>query len=259
MIVPKKMTRQGYTKLAILLLIWLFVGVMSFNGNWAWGLSKAEASDTQTLGDLEIGDRVVDRTWLWEYRSNSRYRYVGGDNKKPVIWIVVAKDHYPGMEPHVTLLAEDLIGRVCFDNSSNRGSEYGSNHWGESGTPNAWWGVRPWLNSEGIHADQGLYAAMSDRFQSNILTTNLPNREWEEEGKEYITEDKIFIPSASELGQHASYEIGSSYEYFAEKPDSARIARLNEAELIYWTRSPSDRQSREVWYVTSIGSIFRSG
>jgi hypothetical protein len=118
---------------------------------------------TIPIGDLPIGARVVDPSWEWEFRTGDNYS--GSGAVKPVTWIAVAKDHYDGLQPHVTLLAEELIGKHAFDDSTNRGSRYGLNHWGDSGINNASRGLRPWLNSSGIHSGEGFYRAFSESFK----------------------------------------------------------------------------------------------
>jgi hypothetical protein len=204
---------------------------------------------TIPIGDLPIGARVVDPSWEWEFRTGGNY--TGNGEKKSVTWIVVAKDHYSGLEPHVTLLSEETIGRHAFDNSNDRDHEYaewGYNHWGESGSGNATHGLRPWLNSAGIHAGEGFYKAFSESFRNAVLTTAVPNREWKN-GSSYSTNDKVFIPSLSELDSNEddrTYKIGTIYPYFNK--GWARINSLlertfsyadrQEWQKEYWTRSP---------------------
>ncbi len=183
-----------------------------------------------TLADLEIGDRVVDSSWSWEFRSSGESRSCN----KPVTWIVVAKDHY-GPNSGVTLLAEELIGSVAFDNSTNRGSEHGTGHWGDSGSDNATEGIRPWINSTGIHSDEGFYNAFSEKFKDSINTTTLPNRTWDGESYDYYTEDKVFIPSGGEL--LLAYDGTSIYQYFSSKPSTYRIAPLVNTNRNYITRT----------------------
>jgi hypothetical protein len=152
---------------------------------------------TIPISDLPIGARVVDPGWEWEYRLGVNYSDIDRDGDptppgevRPVTWLVVAKDHYRGQDPHVTLLTEELIGRFLFDSSTDRGSKYGSNRWGDSGTTNAIHGLRPWLNSTGIHSGEGFYRAFSESFKSAVLTTTLPNKEWQN-GIAYSTQDKV--------------------------------------------------------------------
>jgi serine/threonine protein kinase len=190
------------------------------------------------IGDLPIGARVVDPSWEWEFRTGENYS--GSGKVKPVTWIVVAKDHYDGLEPHVTLLAEELIGLHAFDNSTDRGTTYGSNLWGESGTSNATRGLRPWLNSSGIHEGEGFYWAFSASFQAAVLTTTVPNKEWKN-GSAYSTQDRVFLPSTTELGDTAhsdTYQIGMAYPHFQWAGDAKRMARFGDKTRRYWTRSP---------------------
>ncbi len=110
---------------------------------------------------------MVDSTWEWEYRLGFKYSDKDSDGDpvppgevKLVTWLVVAKDHYEDLEPHVTLLSEELIGRNAFDNSKS----------------------------------------------------------------EYSTQDKVFIPSTTELGDtehEETYPIGSVYPYFQEADNAS--------------------------------------
>ncbi len=212
------------------------------------GFGIVKASGSQSLGSLNIGDRVVDNSWEWEFRTGFDYTYEDGDITRPVTWIVVAKDHY-GAGSGVTLLSEELIGQHTFDNSSDRGSiDGGSNHWGHSGTTDATRGLRPWLNSTGIHAGEGFYNAFSESFKSGIITTTVPNRKWDG-GNYYSTLDKVFISSITELGYttHSStYEIGTVFSYFEGAEPEKRVAQLGGNSLCYWTRSPDTFGSTHV-------------
>lgn len=92
------------------------------------------------LDQLEIGSRVVDMSWMWEFKKGNNYS--GRGEKKPVIWIVVAKNHYQvqGGLAHVSLLAEDLIANHCFEESRFRKST-----WPDSGCSDGRKGLRPFL------------------------------------------------------------------------------------------------------------------
>ncbi len=206
--------------------------------------------DTQPIINLKTGDRVVDPSWVWEHRFGEYYSNTNrfGDPAppgeiKPVTWIVVAKDHY-GAGSGITLLAEEVIARFPFDNSTGRipGQTYhsGFNHWGESGTGNATHGLRPWLNSSGIHSGEGFYQAFSGAFQAAVVTVSVPNRHWKT-GATYLTSDRVFIPSTTELGdtEHLeTYRIGKAYPYFFGSSDADRIAGRSSVSAWYWARSP---------------------
>jgi len=214
------------------------------------------AKGTMPLERLPIGTRVADPTWVWVHRTGSNY--TGSGEKKPVIWVVVDKDHYEGLPSHVTLLAEELIGKYTFDNSKRwLGLISGRNHWGESGTGSATRGLRPWLNSSGIHAGEGFYQAFSDRFKGAILTTTLPSREWKN-GTTYSTNDHVFIPSTTELGYSAhkrTYPIGMVYPYFSGEGNAKRLARLGDEARSYWLRSPASFRGNIVRLVYSAGGF----
>ncbi len=205
--------------------------------------SEVSESVTQPLGNLQIGDKVVDPSWDWEFRTDGDYTFQDDDEKKPVTWIVVAINHY-GPGSGITLLSEELIGKYAFDNSTNV-HEDGYNRWEDSGThSSADRGLRPWLNSTGIHEDEGFYHAFSEDFKSGIITTNVPNKVWNT-GVDYETTDKVFIPSTTEMGDEEhnyTYDIGSVYPYFHGAENAKRIAQLGAIDTRYWTRSPSISQ-----------------
>ncbi len=202
------------------------------------------ANGTIPISDLPIGTRVVDTSWAWEFRAGDNFS--GSGKVKPVTWIVVAKDHYEGLELHITLLAEESIGKYVFDNSTNRNhtyAEYGYNHWGDCGTANATCGLRPWLNSTGIRQNftgKSFYRSFSKLFKRAVLETTLPNMEWTNRTI-YTTSDKVFVPTITELGLSmfdCPLQIGTAYAYFAEgckiKPEANHGGKPD----WYWTRSP---------------------
>lgn len=202
---------------------------------------------TIPISELPIGSRVEDLTWEWEYRFGENYSEKNwhADQTKtaivePITWIIVAHDFYEGADKHVTLLSEDLIACYAFDDSTERGSEYGSNHWGDSGAANAEHGLRPWLNSEGIHNGEGFYRAFSDRFKQAIIAVDLPNCEWDKD-RLYTTKENVFIPSAAEIGRQNGI-CGETYPYFSgifRSMAKNRIARLGNLNMWYWTRTPA--------------------
>ena len=245
---------------SILLVAVLFVSIISAgiipHGVFG-GPAVAEASGGQPISDLRIGDKVVDPSWQWEHRFNMpNYEGSDFDTTKPVTWIVVAKNHYTGGASgsvsgnHVTLLSEDLITRYAFDDSTNRGHAAGSNHWGNSGLPNAEHGARVFLNDT-------FYNAMSSSFQESILETTLPNKVGGT-GTSYTTKDKVFVPSSTELGDKEHFRthvIGADWGYFTD--NQSRVAETVDrwkTKDNYWTRSPDSRApySFEVRFVSAI-------
>jgi hypothetical protein len=242
---------QKYYALSMLALFLLFTSACDFTdtagSNTEEGLYYLDYENgTIPISELPIGSRVVDLSWEWEYRFGENYsqeilhsEHTDSLEVKPVTWIIVAHDFYEGSEQHVTLLSEDLIAYYAFDDSTDRGSEYGSNHWGDSGNFNAKHGLRPWLNSEGIHSSEGFYQAFSDDFKHAILNVNLPNCGWEN-NIQYITKENVFIPSAAELGNGDSV-CGKTYPYFKgilRSRKSNRVAELDNIAAWYWTRTP---------------------
>ncbi len=175
----------------------------------------------------------------------------------------MAHDHYDLDEGHVTLLSEKLIGLFPFDDSTAQDQDDTknvNNHWGESGTGNATRGLRPWLNSSGIHSGEGFYRAFSENFKSAVLNTDLPNLEWKH-GSAYSTSDHVFIPSTTELGdtEHFStYPIGSVYPYFLGEDSEKRAVGFGGDTKDYWTRSP-DSKFTDILYGDIIRHVCSSG
>ncbi len=226
---------------------------------------------TIPIGDLPIGARVVDPSWEWEFRLGINFSGIDYDGNptppgevKPVTWIVVAYNHYDLEKSHVTLLTEGLIGLFAFDDSTNRGHQdqhYGHNHWKESGTTNATRGLRPWLNSDGIHSGEGFFHAFSDHFKRAVLTTKVPNREWFN-GDLYSTADSVFIPSTTELGdlEHTwTYRMGTTFPLFTGATDEHRVALLGGRRMHYWLRSPFSDFGYSVRNVSSNGELYHYG
>jgi len=109
----------------------------------------------------------------------------------------------------------------------------------------------PWLNSNGIHAGEGFYRVFSAGLKGVILATNVPNKEWKS-GKEYTTEDLVFVPSTTELGDtnhKYTYRIGFAYPYFTGVGAAKRVALLSIEFWWYWMRSPESCSGSSVRYV----------
>ena len=221
---------------------------------------------TTAIGELPVGTRIADPTWTWEYRPGYSYSNecpsilepLDPGDIKPVTWIIIANDHYDIPESHVTLMAEEVIGRYSFDGTpeSTRFDDYkGQNHWGNSGTTDSIPGLRPWLNSTGSFSDEGFYQAFSESFKNSIITTDVPNREWET-GDHYNTRDKVFIPSTTELGDtyhFYTYQIGRAYSYFSDANSIDRAARLVNEPVRYWSRTPASYSEERIFIVCSDG------
>lgn len=244
---------KKWTKTVVVTVILLFL------------LSGAAAADSQPISNLKVGDKVLDPSWSWEHRVlNDNYTAHSNDMNKPVTWVVVAKNHYfdsltfsTGFVSgnHVTLLTDQLIAKYAFDDSTNRGHAVGSNHWGNSGKPNAEHGAREFLNND-------FYNAMSATFKEVVKETVLPNKFWDT-GNDYPTRDMVFLPSSTELGDRSHINtapIGKDWGYF-----SSASERTAEAEYYlfggpgtttdnhnYWTRSPDSRYTFHVKIVSAL-------
>ena len=242
----------------------LFFFIVSLGLAFPVKTASAGRSESQPISNLKVGDKVMDPSWNWEHRVlMDNYTKHSNDITKPVTWVVVAKNHYSdsksfstGFAPgnHVTLLTEQLIAKYAFDDSTNVHSA-GRNAWIYSGAPNAEHGARKFLN-------EVFYNEMSAAFKSVVIETKLVNRAWDS-GDYYLTDDKVFLPSSTELGDQAhnnTYEIGKNWGVF--KSDAMRTA---EAEYFlfggsgtttdkdnYWTRSPDSRLIFDVKFVSAI-------
>jgi hypothetical protein len=213
-------------------------------------------ANTQDISSLNLGDRIVDTGWTWEFRHGYGYTHFGENEKTgPVVWVVVAKDHYQANT--VTLISENLLGFYPYDSSTiSSGLLAGKNQWNQSGET-APGGIRPWLNSTGNHADEGFYKAFSAEFKGIVIATEIENKEYDT-GTTYTTTDNVFIPSHTEMGatsHDGTYVIGKPYEYFVGA-DYIRLRSriLGESwERDYWTRSPYSAGYRPVGMITTNG------
>lgn len=218
-------------------------------------------ANTQDISALNIGDRVVDTGWTWEFRHGWGYSNYGDkEQTAPVVWIVVAKDHYSANT--VTLITENLISLYAYDSSTiSSGLLAGKNQWNQSGETRAG-GIRPWLNSTGFHAQEGFYKAFSTDFKGIVLATEVENKEYDT-GSTYMTTDYVFTPSHTEMGatEHdGTYVIGKPYEYFVGADYKKLRAKLlgDPFERDYWTRSPYSAGYRVVGMVSTNGIYVNS-
>ena len=234
------------------------------------------STETQPISNLKVGDRVVDPSWEWDYPTGGYYGQeywtdpVSSGIVEPIVWRVVAKNHYAGLEPHVTLLSDSLVALGPFDNSSYRDHfSRPSNHWGRSGLPDAWLGLRPFVNGP-------FYDAFSPSFKNRVLTTTIANVDGPT-GDSYTTQDRVFVLSTTELGYSAPelYSIGSALPYFdtehADGPTGPPNDTLGQrrwagspvtGSTVQFTRTPmsgGDTSSQEsVWVLSGTGSLLQS-
>jgi len=216
-----------------------------------------KGNSSKTIDSLNIGDKVVDKSWSWEFRHGWDYTNYGDKEvTEPVVWIVVAKNH--NQANSVTLMTENLLGYLMFDATTLNGIFAGYNHWGNSGQ-NATVGIRPWLNSTSPHEGEGFYNSFSSSFKGIVLASVVENKDYQN-GESYTTTDFVYIPSNTEFGDtdyEGTYEIGKVFDYFIN-PDYKRY----EAKILgypwtddYWTRSPYSAGYRPVGSVITSGFI----
>jgi hypothetical protein len=232
------------------------------NINLVANFEAIESTDeTKTLVELSTGSIVCDPNSLWEHKTG--LGYTGSGDSKPIEWLVVTKNHPGYPENSVTLLSNEVIAIYAFDDSTDRGHEYGSNHWGNSGSTDAGSGIRKFLNGNSYSGNDNnsysatLYDSFSNEFKSDILTTLVSNKVWDT-GSTYYTEDKIFLPSMTELGMFGDgyiHEIGSDWGYFCDN-DSRRAVGVSH---VYQTRTPDYYNSVDVLDITSSGYFISNG
>ncbi len=226
-------------------------------------LVNAQEDPTMLLSELGIGDRVVDGSWKWEFRTGDNYS--GNGEVKEVVWIVVAKDHPGYPRGSVTLMTEECIASLAFDGSEQNHH----NHWENSGITPSDFGARPFLNSldYGCPTDaDGFFSAFSGQFRRAICKTTVCNATrfnpfpvtWGLEWIPYDTSDLVFLPSLDELGvtNYGGYtcEIGSVLEYFAGDDAADRRAVQDDMQVsYYWTRSPFSENKKNVMTVHYTG------
>ncbi len=244
-------------------------------------LNSGTAPALIPVTELSVGTRLVDKGWGWEFRGGpdmwNGLPYSGRGVVKPVVWIVVAKNHYSGSDAgkvvtgaaHLTLLSEELICRYPFHRADNPVNTVGRNHWGSCGSDIAVagsnvkkvYGVRKFLNGsiyrgrDNNHYQPSLFDSMSEHFQHSILLTSVPNKDWES-GNIYSTTDKIFLPSTTELADLTgsyTYPVGANWGYFSN--DGSRIAFINGSRCWYYTRSPSASNDNRVRCVGQDGAF----
>lgn len=255
-----KITKKGLLLLLLFLLIACSSNESSINGDGEKTKPDDNPSDmtkTMLVSDLEIGDKVIDLTWEWEFRQGYEYTvYSENEVTDPVSWIVVAKDHYEA--DSVTLLSEYLIGFYIFDNSLlESGILAGYGHWGNSGQNNGR-GLRPWLNSTSPLEDEGFYHAFSEEFKSAVILTTIPNYDGVSK-QQYTSDDNVFVPSLTEFGASPdeisdTVVLGKGYPYFMDDDESKFEAEIkNSWSYDYWARNTFDRGYRLVGMMTSHG------
>jgi hypothetical protein len=192
-----------------------------------------EAGTTERqLKDLPIGAVIYDPDSIWEYRTENDHE----SENNPIEWIIIAKNHYttdPDVDS-VTLITKEVIAKYPFDKI---GADKSIN-WGNSRQ------IRPWLNGNFLNH-------LSQEFKENILTTIVPNIDWETNAS-YTTYDKVFIPSHTEIGFKGYHSVGADWKFFSDEK-SNRVAKLAGNEQSYWTRSPVTGGSVALFYVTDIG------
>lgn len=194
----------------------------------------------QSISNLPIGAKV----------------YLGTHFGVPIVWVIAEKGHSGYPENSVTLVTEKMIRYIYMDNAepSNKNSDRqasGNNNYAVSN-------IRQWLNSSGaagawyaakhsydaspiagqfgddyLNSD-GFLRAFSTQEQNAILPTSYSFRkpDYDGGGTETLT-DKIFIPSAAEVGLSSTWQSaveGNRIEWFANQNNLRCIGTTEAAQ-----------------------------
>lgn len=89
----------------------------------------------------------------------------------------------------------------------------------------------------------------NDTFESPDSTTKA--------GETYTVIDKVFLPSANELGYYSNGIVNDSttLPYFNKVDNAMRIKYHNDTPVKYWTRSPEGRTSFSVGIINGNGAV----
>ena len=241
---------------------------------------------TYTLSQLSVGAVV-----------NFGHHSINGEPSWSIPWRIIKKNHSGYPSGSVTLIADQIIDLRAFDakepnNPDSNRKSYGNNNWRYSN-------IRQWLNSSGSSwysathsydvppSTSDSVAGNGTQYQSRpgflynftaaernlILSTTLTtaNNTVTDGGGSYTTTDKVFLPSAMEigLGQINGISEGSNFGYFTsndsrmsavyEKAYSYTLSSNKPSSIgamwYYWLRSPNASNSSDVQGVGTDGSL----
>lgn len=195
------------------------------------------AKKYKRIYELGVGDKVL----FGKYQ-------VGAESPEPIAWIIVDKDHTG--TGNVTLMAEGILDRLCYDAKEPDSEEYyyerngNSNfqlsniyQWLNSDAPAGEWYTQTHDTDQAPDSDEvvAMYGVYADRpgflngFNSKELTylksvTIQSNRPMYENDAQVIDEyeAKVYLPSVTELGytQDNEAELGSVFMYFGTQKNS---------------------------------------
>lgn len=231
------------------------------------------------LSSLPVGAKVKD--------INTKY------NGKPIVWMVLDKNHSGYPSNSVTLLTEKIISLKSFDAKESGGNtdrrNYGNNRYLHSNIrqwlnkdTSPWYqsqhsydnppnNANVWSNYNEYDAEPGFLANFSNELKTKLLPTTLTvvKPSVDGGGTEQVT-DKVFLLSRTEvgLGNENSAE-GTPFSYFNSDtarqayPTAEAVSRseytnssLNTNQPWYWwLRTPLAGYAHFARYVFSSGSL----
>ena len=152
-------------------------------------------------------------------------------NGQKVCAVVAAINHYNKNEVIFTL--EDCIAKHRMNkNDTNEGG------WKDSE-------MKKYLNND-------IYNLLPDDLKGFITERKIIQRI---KDKEYVSVDKIWLPSITELGNERSIDVGDiPFPLFED--EKSRIRQIDGETISYWTRSPGANNSNGFYGVYSPGVYY---
>ncbi|NFE18578.1 OmpL47-type beta-barrel domain-containing protein [Clostridium botulinum] len=243
-VINKKITQAliGVTTLGTVLAIPVSIDIQDNNigivkDNKVFAADNIKRGDTVEVGNLMPGDIFI----------ASKMR-----------WVVVDKNHTGYPDNSVTIMPEEFLpfkrwyDKYVENPELHIAPEFdnlGSNYWKDSD-------IRKYLNTT-------FYNKLSNDVKSSILTTRLENKACPSDGGDiYYTEDKIFLPSLTEMGLESDYcsPIGTNFQSFNTNESRIMKSYLEDmpdcySNEQYFTRSVADINN----YIYGVGIIDTDG
>ncbi|KEI94037.1 hypothetical protein N494_18075 (plasmid) [Clostridium botulinum A2B7 92] len=243
-VINKKITQAliGVTTLGTVLAIPVSIDIQDNNigivkDNKVFAADNIKRGDTVEVGNLMPGDIFI--------ASKTR-------------WVVVDKNHTGYPDNSVTIMPEEFLpfkrwyDKYVENPELHIAPEFdnlGSNYWKDSD-------IRKYLNTT-------FYNKLSNDVKSSILTTRLENKACPSDGGDiYYTEDKIFLPSLTEMGLESDYcsPIGTNFQSFNTNESRIMKSYLEDmpdcySNEQYFTRSVADINN----YIYGVGIIDTDG
>lgn len=208
---------------------------------------------------------------------------VGTETPEDIIWVILDKNHSGYPSNSVTLMTEKIIDFLGYDaieasNPDSRAKARGNGRWKYSN-------IRQWLNSDkssGWYTAQHTYDAppidanladsvngystkkgflnlfTSDEKDMILLTENLPSIIYGNENGTVVdyTNDKIFLPSATELSKSLDYADGKAFSNLSTTTQRTKYSTQQAFDYSNSTTKPSKVTS--AYYYRTRSQLFKT-